>query len=298
MNPSPARFFALSLLAACTAVRGPAAPGGDIPPGWRQKALHLELAEGEHANVLRTGWLSLKKFGDGDPPRDVPVLRLRMPDGAAWDRGPTRHEYAVRRVKVVGCQSGQIWVPPSQSQRTPGCQWVRFEWTLPPWDSLARPGDAIPAVVVCDNETTHWTTKPFILRCGGKGRHAACTQCFSLVAVSAANARFSTPPARPTPAAAPHAPSAAPPEREHSPLDVHLQHATPIYSPDAPPYANGIASDPVGTLAPGTPVHILKRLPPFCLLIRYETPEGELRQAAVFASDIPGDLLSETGDSP
>lgn len=296
-----ARILALALMAVGAAAKGAAPTEGEIPPGWRQKTVHLEMAEGEHANVLRTGWMSLKDFGEGDPPRDVPVLRFLGPDadGMVRERGPTLCEYAVRRVEVVGCGSGQIWVSPTQTQRTPDCQWVRFGWTLTPWGPGERSGDVLPAVVFCENDSTHWSTKPFALRCGGKGRHAGCNQCFSLVTVSGAGAR--TPAAvRTAPAAsAPQSPAAPPPpgQAEMFPSTLilwRLSNDTPVYSLDAPPYANGIASAPVDALPAGTPVRVLGRIPPFCLLIRYTTPEGEPRDVAAFASDFPDNILPET----
>ena len=51
-------------------------------------------------------------------------------------------------------------------------------------------------------------------------------------------------------------------------------------------------------LHPFADFRALGRLPPFYLLIRCTTPDGEPIDVAAFASDFPANILPETGDFP
>lgn len=282
-----ARLVALVLAAACGSAGEARALGDELPPGWRRKTVPLEMAEGEHSYQLRTGWMSLRDFGEGDPPDTEPVLRLEMPDGAVLERAPTGREYAVRRMEVVGCGSGRMWVPPSQSQRTPDCQWIRFVWSIPAALAGARPGDVFPAVVVFDDYATHWMGGKFALRCGGKGRHADCDFCFSIVAGTGRGrpaASRSVPAGRRTP---PEASDGSP----GGAVFARPLTGTPVYATNAPPWSDGTIQPPADMLQAGTQVRILGRIPPCFFLVRYAGPKGETREGLVYESFFPSNAV-------
>lgn len=243
------------------------------PQGWRSKTVALERVEGEHDGSFRTGWLSLKDFGASGA---APELHVRMPDGTDCVLCPRQTEYAVRRSEVVGCQAGQVYVPPSQSTRTPDCQWVRFGWTPAPFLGEARPGDVFPAYIAFDADGRRWAGREFALRCGGKGRHAGCSRCFLIVPAAKAKAQASA------------AQASAPPRGDAPPalsvplfpVPARLGTATPVYALHALPYM-----ELAETLPAGTELLVLGRLPPCYLHVRYSPSGGAPREGAVFETE-------------
>ena len=220
-------------------------------------------------------------------PEKLYLALEKVPDGAVLERAPTGREYAVRRMEVVGCGSGRMWVPPSQSQRTPDCQWIRFVWSIPAALAGARPGDVFPAVVVFDDYATHWMGGKFALRCGGKGRHADCDFCFSIVAGTGRGrpaASRSVPAGRRTP---PEASDGSP----GGAVFARPLTGTPVYATNAPPWSDGTIQPPADMLQAGTQVRILGRIPPCFFLVRYAGPKGETREGLVYESFFPSNAV-------